>query len=98
MTQETQIFTFDWQGVALSVTYNPAAFGGVTAHIELHVITPERAPLPITKTGYRSHFLPPVYVDEAGGPVAYVLAWLDQATQSREWRAHVERSRQGSLF
>ncbi|MGA0546824.1 hypothetical protein ACO2Q1_16255 [Brevundimonas sp. VNH65] len=98
MKQEIQTFTIDWQGVALSVTYNPAAFGGATAHIEIHVLSPARAPLPITETGYRSHFLPPVYVEDAGGPVAYVLAWLDQAAQSREWRDHVERSRQGSLF
>lgn len=34
----------------------------------------------------------------AGGAVAYVEAWLNEATQSPEWTAQAEAMRQGSLF
>lgn len=98
MTQQHQSFTIDWQGITLSVTYDPAAFGGVTSHLQVQSIAPERARLPITETGYRSHFLPPGCVEQAGGPHAYVSAWLEQASNSLEWQKYLEQSRQGSLF
>lgn len=98
MTQQIQSFTIDWQGITLSVTYDPAAFGGATSHLEVRSIAPERARLPITETGYRSHFLPPGCIEQQGGPIAYLLAWLDAAAKQREWRDYQEQSRQGSLF
>lgn len=95
----------DWQGIALSVTYEPDWLGRgergavhATAHLTITAITPERAPLPITETGFLSHFLARGEVEAAGGPEAYVRAWLDQMAQSREWRRHVEASQQLSLF
>ncbi|MFA6125639.1 hypothetical protein [Sphingomonas sp.] len=55
--------------------------------------------LPITDTGYRSHFHQPGTVEEHGGDVvAQVMAWLDEEAAKPEWRAHIERSRQGELF
>ena len=68
------------------------------AHLEVRTITPEGVRLPITETGYRSHHLSPVYVDQAGGPVAYAVAWLDAEARKPEWRRYVEASRQLSLF
>jgi hypothetical protein len=44
-------------------------------HIELR--TADRAALPVTETGYRSHFAPAGAVTEHGGAVAFVTAWLD---------------------
>ena len=38
------------------------------AHIKLDVIDPAKAILPVTETGYRSHFLPLALVDDAGSP------------------------------
>lgn len=97
--------TFDWQGITLEVTYEPDWLNMGDrdpnlghAHLEIRAIKPERAPLPITETGYRSHFLHPGEIDLLGGPVAYVQTWLDEMAQSREWRDYEERSRQLSLF
>jgi hypothetical protein len=50
--------------------------------------------LPFTETGYRSHFLGPGIVEEAGGPAAYVRAWLDHAAQSPKWRKQQTAARQ----
>jgi len=67
-------------------------------HLSITCLSPERAALPFTETGYKSHFLHEGDVIMRGGAVAYVTAWLDEASQSTEWKAHVEASRQGSLF
>jgi len=90
--------TIDWQGIALSVSYEAQWLGAGACIAHLQVETVRREPLPITETGYRSHFLPLGEVEAGGGPVAYVRAWLDQEASSDEWRSHLETARQGSLF
>lgn len=67
-------------------------------HLSITCLSPERAALPFTGTGYKSHFLDEREVIMRGGAVAYVKAWLEEVGQSPEWKAHVEASRQGSLF
>ncbi|MFN4092161.1 MAG: hypothetical protein ACK4FG_04625 [Brevundimonas sp.] len=102
MTSSTT--TIDWQGIALSVSYEPSYFGlGGTsdyavAHLQVWAVKPKRAALPITETGYRSHFLHPSFVEEAGGPVAYIVAWLDAEAQTPEWQERTQERRQLSLF
>lgn len=80
----------DWQGIALSVAFtadcSPAmreVAGIVMAHIEVKA----GCPLPITKTGYRSLFLPLSEVEEAGGPIPFLHAWLDAAAEEAGWQA-----------
>jgi len=92
--------TIDWQGITLSVTYEADYLsinrhsGFATAHLQVQA----PVPLPFTETGYCSHFLPAEEVDELGGPVAYVLAWLEKAAKTPAWRKHQEAVRQFSLF
>jgi hypothetical protein len=89
----------EWRGVTVLIGYEAAWLGGdCTAHLELHVRHPEGAHLPVTDTGYRSHFLPQGAVEEAGGPAAYVTAWLDEAATSKAWRNGELARRQLSLF
>lgn len=91
-----------WRGIPVTVKFERHAFGDVdsryrTSHLQVECTDAGRV-LPITETGYRSHFLPPEAVDELGGPIAYVSQWLDVAAQSRKWR-EIERSQQQmSLF
>jgi hypothetical protein len=65
-----------------------------TTHLEIESITPERAPLPITETGYRSHFTSPDAVAACGGPVAFVEAWLETESQAPDWRIEEQARRQ----
>ncbi|HEY1612097.1 MAG TPA: hypothetical protein VGF97_00210 [Rhizomicrobium sp.] len=59
---------FDWQGITVSVSYEPDWRGmDATAHLEIQLIAPDWQVLPITETGYRSHFLPRGIVEEEGG-------------------------------
>jgi hypothetical protein len=69
-----------------------------TAHLEIRVIAPEGAMLPIIETGYRSHFTSAATVTSYGGPVAFVLAWLDEEAASPAWQRHVEAARQLALL
>lgn len=75
--------TIVWRGVQIEITFTPEAFGMVD-HIELR--TEGKAPLPVTETGYRSHFTHKGTVTEYGGAVAFVAAWLDQEAERTGWR------------
>jgi hypothetical protein len=94
----------EWQGIAVSVSYEPnwsrvtAASDAATAHLEIRAVSPEQTPLPVTDTGYRSHFLPRGIVENAGGAVAYAKAWLDDAAKSPAWKKREQQSRQLCLF
>lgn len=99
-----QIATLHWEGITIEVSYEAEWLGFrrgsdmAVAHLQVRSIAPERAPLPITETGYRSHFLHPAEVEGLGGPAAYVEAWLNVSAQAREWQSHPSRSAQLSLF
>ncbi len=96
MEQQTHRFT--WQGIEIEATYTPLKWG-VIAHLEIRSIAPERARLPITETGYRSHFHQPGIVEAHGGDVvAQVTAWLNEEAAKPDWLAYVEATRQGELF
>lgn len=106
MTADRSIEThsLQWRGVGLEITFERNWLGMerahqfVTAHLTVTAKTPGRAPLPITETGYRSHFVHPDDVAEAGGPVAYVTEWLNYEAESAGWKAHEQVRRQLSLF
>lgn len=96
--QQPQTYRFQWEGVEIAATYSPVQWG-VIAHLEIESIHPKRAPLPITETGYKSHFHPCGTVEANGGDVvAQIIAWLDEEGAKPEWRAYATKSRQGELF
>lgn len=75
---EQQTYHFTWRGIDIEAIYTPLQWKTI-AHLEERSIKPERAPLLITKTGYRSHFHQPGTIERLGGDVvAQVIAWLDE--------------------
>ena len=80
-----------WRGIRVAITLNPDAFG-IVEHVELR--TENKAPLPVTETGYRSNFMNKGTVAQHGGAVAFVTAWLDHEAECTGWRT----SPQLSLF
>jgi hypothetical protein len=84
-----------WRGIAVTVVFSPDSWSGDS---QLEIIAEPRTPLPITETGYLFHFLHEGEIEEAGGPVAFVMRWLDVASKSPKWRAAYAASRQGNLF
>ncbi|AJE47976.1 hypothetical protein [Celeribacter indicus] len=71
-----------WRGVELIITFTPEKFGLVD-HIEIE--TKGRAPLPVTETGYRSHFIPVGTVAEYGGAAEFITAWLEHEASRTGW-------------
>jgi hypothetical protein len=106
-TEKRQIETetLEWQGVTITVSYDAqwcrvgkGKPSFAPAHLVLNVVAPRGALLPVTDTGYRSHFLEAGIVEEAGGPAAYVRAWLDQAAKTPAWHKREAAARQLDLF
>lgn len=83
----------DWQGLSLSVTFDSDWSGlGYVAHLEVVTVKPDRAPNPISETGYKSHFLPVNEIENAQELRQYVLAWLEHAAKSGRWQASAQLS------
>lgn len=77
-----QKYIITWRGVEIEITFTPDKFGMVD-HIELR--TENKAPLPVTETGYRSHFMNRGAVAHHGGATAFVTAWLDHEAARTNW-------------
>jgi len=96
----------EWEGRRIEVRYEPDWLNRQqdpdnqyqVGHLDIRTIAPENAPLPITETGYRSHFIHPSIIDEAGGPVAYVLAWIKREAYAPHWLKIQTEFEQPSLF
>lgn len=96
--------TLIWEVQEIEIKHDPDPFNMAShnreamSHIEIRTVNPEKAALPITETGYKSHFTPKGNLDEYENPVAFVKAWLDHAAQSEEWKTAQDEARQMSLF
>jgi len=105
MKQEYQRFEIQWQGLAIEILYCAdwldslrEIYGYSLSHLQVRTIQPNRGPLPLTETGYFSHFDRPENIEARGGPDNFVRAWLDEAAQSPEWKKQQKNQRQLSLF
>ncbi len=102
MNRSIETFRIEWSGISIEIRWEPhwlnMDIGHDTAHLEIESIDPERAHLPITETGYRSHFTSRDTVVAFGGPVAFVEAWLETESQAPDWRREEQERRQLTLF
>lgn len=87
-----------WQDVAITIRHVANWSGTGIDHIEVVSTKPERAPIPITETGYRSHFLHGEDLAKHGGAVEFVTKWLDHEAKSAAWQECRRNSAQLSLF
>lgn len=93
-----------WNGpngpVEIEIRWNPDHValedGGSMAHLEIESL--DRSPLPVTETGYRSHFVNEAEVSRFGGAEAYVDAWFASVMLTPQGRNSVLAARQLSLF
>lgn len=96
-----QIHCIVWRDIAISIFYQPdysqgykKIMGEAIAHLEINA----EEPLPISSTGYRSHFLPFSEVEKHGGAILLVQSWLEEASQSAEWKQYIAEKNQLQLF
>jgi len=91
-----EIAEIEWQGRTIRLCYKPR-YAFEIDHVEIRALDKEA--LPITETGYLSHFFGPAEPPLMLGEVTeMVIGWLDQEATSRHWRATQEAKRQLSLF
>ena len=100
----TTRYEIDWMNpvthdaVRIRITHQRDYLMPGTDHLSVDSIKPKKAPLPITATGYLSHFIPALQLINAGGPVTFITAWLERETQSKIWRKQAIAKIQGDLF
>ncbi len=99
----TQTLTTEWQGIAIQIIYNPVyssvfrkSYGYPLVRLEIASI--DHSPLPVSDTGYLSHFCGTEDIAEYGGPEAFVLKWLDYEAAQPAWKHKKDQDRQLSLF
>lgn len=89
---------FTWRGVSMTATHTRNWLSDGWSHLELRVVKPKGIPVPITTTGYLSHFTEEDLVRTAGGPAAFFLAWLDREAGSKKYLSTLARWQQLDLF
>ena len=97
-------YEIDWlnpvtkETICIRITHAREYLSPGSDHIEVESVKPKRAPLPITETGYRSHFMPALDLINAGGPVTFVTAWIAQEAKGKAWTKATTAKAQGDLF
>ena len=84
--------------VRIRITHAREYLFASSDHLQIESIGPEKVPLPITGTGYLSHFMSPLALANAGGPVAFVTAWIERETKEKAWTKEAAKKAQGDLF
>jgi hypothetical protein len=100
----TTRYEIDWLNpmthdtVRVRITHQRDYLVSGTDHLSVDSIKPKKAPLPITATGYLSHFIPALQLVNAGGPVTFITAWLEREAKSKTWQKQASAKIQGDLF
>ena len=87
-----------WQHVTFRVRHTPNYLIKDTHHLELIVIDPKREPLPITETGYLSHFSYEPPLPNAKAALAFFLDWIEREAKTKRWQRADLKRRQLDLF
>ena len=85
--RKDKTFSLTWRGTLIAIRHTPDYLVRGNDHLEVMVKKPVKAILPITDTGYRSHFLAPDELATEGGPVLFVQSWLEREAATKQWRA-----------
>lgn len=94
MREGYDTFSLTWCERDIEVSYQANWLSSGNWHIELRCS--ER--LPVTETGYRSHFMPTDAFSNEDDLRTCVLAWLDTAAHDPNWQRYLEDSKQLKLF
>ncbi len=87
-----------WRDITCRVTHTPDYISKGWTHLELIVVKPKGAPLPITGTGYLSHFLDEDLLAKHGGAVAFFVGWIEREARTKAWAKAEFKWRQLELF
>lgn len=85
-----------WRGITVHIRYE-TQYSRMRDlhHLDILAVEPPRAKLPITETGYLSHFYYGEVVENVG---AEVLKWLEEEADKPEWKEAEASAKQLMLF
>jgi hypothetical protein len=89
---------FAWRHTTLRIIETDDAFEAGWTQLELTVVKPRKAPVPLTATGYFCHYLDAETLARVGGPVQLFNDWLDREPATKKWCEAEFRWRQLDLF
>ena len=98
-------YILEWEGITIDIEHNDCWSDFPDLELYVHHIGIKRrdeGQLPMTNTGYISHFMTGKDKVDAMEPYGtatnLVQAWLDETSQSKDWGAYVESQQQLTLF
>ena len=96
-SSKTASATLLWRDVTCRVKHTPKYFDDRDM-VEIRVVKPKNAVLPITTTGYRCEFVSPKSLATVGGAIAYITALIDAEAKTKRWQKQDFERRQLRLF
>lgn len=88
--------TIQWVGRDIRLSYTPR-WATQIDHVEMHAL--DGAALPVTETGYRSHFFGPVDPILMMEVVETMMRdWMDSEAAKPAWQEYLNVAQQLSLF
>lgn len=97
--------THIWQGITIDITHDDCWLNSTDIDYYVHHIAIKRrdeGQLPMTDTGYKSHFAGGTNKANALEPYRSALnlvkAWLDETGDTKKWKAYVASQKQLTLF
>lgn len=87
--------TILWEGISIDLSYTQPSYCAPHFH---HIALKANERIPVTETGYRSHFIAPAELTLWETPEAFVIDWLNDAAKHSDWQEYRQQSRQLSLF
>ena len=97
-------FTIKWRDYLIEVSFRRDPYNLVKIydkrldHIGIKCLEPDCHPLPVTSTGYRSHFIREDDIEQYESVEDFVIQWLDHEAKKAEWAKMEIKARQGNLF
>ena len=97
---QNQVFTIQFDYLTLEIRYSPKPFDAVDIeHYEIITLKPERAPHPMSETGYKSLFIHPQWTKQFNGDARDFIDFaLEEAAKKPAWKDIQANARQLSLF
>jgi len=95
MTRSLETHIILWRGLSLEVSYEQNWLGTEgafsTAHLQVSTVAPQKAPLPITETGYRSRFIDAEMIEDRSRSCG--LGWTKKLRPNHGGSSRTKRGR-----
>lgn len=87
-----------WQGIEITLKYTPHYSEHCDSLLHIEIRASNKEPLPISETGYRSHFFYSEKIYTLPEVEEMVKCWLDGEAKNKEWQNLQRKRQQLTLF